>query len=358
MYGDIIPFTLYEQLFTFVAMFSARIYLAFVFAEAANYLSQLHINKSMHNQKTKRIETWMKQNNFPAPLVDRVNDFHAMLWDDMQGINEQEILKDLPESLRNDIRQHLLHNLILNWEAFPRYNSRGAMQTVIRKLRLQVIPKNEYVIRAGQLAEEMYFIVKGFCRVLNVDGSELAILKQGQNFGEMALLNVQSPLRQANVVSITKCSLAMLTKTDFEMICEMYPTFQSKIFELAKQRKIQNLQKEKDMKILIQQTTTELGVVPEEEVSSSSQQSGTFKSNQSDSLDNGRLTDRLVSPQPNLTPRDKVRRSAEVNDERLKVIRLDMDEAALKKLSARRRSLGEEIPEEDDMAFSMTGGDQ
>ena len=39
MYGDIIPYTLAEQLFTFLAMFSARIYLAFVFAEAANYLS-------------------------------------------------------------------------------------------------------------------------------------------------------------------------------------------------------------------------------------------------------------------------------------------------------------------------------
>ena len=39
MYGDIIAYTLSEQLFTFVAMFSARIYLAFVFAEAANYLS-------------------------------------------------------------------------------------------------------------------------------------------------------------------------------------------------------------------------------------------------------------------------------------------------------------------------------
>ena len=39
MYGDIIPYTLTEQLFTFFAMFSARIYLAFVFAEAANYLS-------------------------------------------------------------------------------------------------------------------------------------------------------------------------------------------------------------------------------------------------------------------------------------------------------------------------------
>ena len=39
MYGDIIPNTLSEQLFTFLAMFSARIYLAFFFAEAANYLS-------------------------------------------------------------------------------------------------------------------------------------------------------------------------------------------------------------------------------------------------------------------------------------------------------------------------------
>ena len=57
----------------------------------------------------------------------------------------------------------------------------------------------------------------------------------------MALLDFNSPLRQANVVSMTKCSLAVLTKNDFDLICEMYPIFQDKIFELAKQRKIANL---------------------------------------------------------------------------------------------------------------------
>ena len=66
MYGDIIAFTLSEQAFTFVAMFSARIFLAFVFAEAASFLSQLHMNKSMHNQKLARIEQWMKLNSFPS----------------------------------------------------------------------------------------------------------------------------------------------------------------------------------------------------------------------------------------------------------------------------------------------------
>ena len=69
MYGDIIPYTLAEQLFTFVAMFSARIYLAFVFAEAANFLSSIHVNKSMHKQRAERVEFWMKQNNFPSQLV-------------------------------------------------------------------------------------------------------------------------------------------------------------------------------------------------------------------------------------------------------------------------------------------------
>ena len=124
------------------------------------------------------------------------------------------------------------------------------MQTVIKKLKLMIIPKGEYVIRVGQVAEDMYFIVKGICRVLTDQGEELAILKQGQNFGEMALLDFNSPLRQANVVSMTKCSLAVLTKNDFDLICEMYPIFQDKIFELAKQRKIANLQKEKDAQIL------------------------------------------------------------------------------------------------------------
>lgn len=42
MYGDIIPFALNEQIFTFVACFSARIFLAFLFAEAASYLGALH----------------------------------------------------------------------------------------------------------------------------------------------------------------------------------------------------------------------------------------------------------------------------------------------------------------------------
>lgn len=82
-----------------------------------------------------------------------------------------------------------------------------------------MFPKGEYIIRAGELADEMYFIVSGYCKVVTEDGHELAVLKHGQNFGEMALLKQDAPKRGASVISITKISLAVLTLSNFKLIC-------------------------------------------------------------------------------------------------------------------------------------------
>jgi hypothetical protein len=46
MYGDIIPFAMSEQLFDFIAMFTCRLFLAFLFAEGASYLSSVHKSAS------------------------------------------------------------------------------------------------------------------------------------------------------------------------------------------------------------------------------------------------------------------------------------------------------------------------
>ena len=51
MYGDIIPFAMSEQLFDFIAMFTCRIFLAFLFAEAASYLSSVHNSQSQHTMR-------------------------------------------------------------------------------------------------------------------------------------------------------------------------------------------------------------------------------------------------------------------------------------------------------------------
>ena len=103
-------------------------------------------------------------------------------------------------------------------------------------LKLKIYPKNEYIITAGEIAREMYFIVKGVIEIRGVNHELLNTLKQGQNFGEMALLDESNPLRKANAVSQTNVSLAVITKRDFDSICEGFPTFRTYMIKMSQSR--------------------------------------------------------------------------------------------------------------------------
>ena len=78
------------------------------------------------------------------------------------------------------------------------------------------------------------------------------------------MLDPKHPLRNASIVSVTKCSLAVLTRQDFNLIGTMYPAFKNKIFELARMRQMATIQKEKDAKRMQAQHMIGLCVVDEE----------------------------------------------------------------------------------------------
>jgi len=178
MYGDIIPFALSEQLFTFVAMFTARIFLAFLFAEAAGFLSSLHSSYSNHVLRLNKITKWMKLNSFPAQLIERVNIYYDILWSSFRGLDEESILKDLPESLRTKAKMQMFKGLVENASLFPK-DDPGAIATVVKKLKIRIVPHGEFVIKQGEIASEMFFIVKGEVHVTQEDGIILAILHKG-----------------------------------------------------------------------------------------------------------------------------------------------------------------------------------
>jgi CRP/FNR family transcriptional regulator, cyclic AMP receptor protein len=78
-------------------------------------------------------------------------------------------------------------------------------------------PKNSTVIAAGDPADALYIVISGRLKVTMSDkeGREviLAILGQGEVFGEMGLID-QAP-RSATVVTIESCELLTITRTDF-----------------------------------------------------------------------------------------------------------------------------------------------
>ena len=85
---------------------------------------------------------------------------------------------------------------------FPRENQ-GAITTITEKLQRKLIPKEEYVIRQGELAHDMYFILKGEVRVVTATGVTLATLGKHKHFGEMALIQETASVRSTSIIANT-----------------------------------------------------------------------------------------------------------------------------------------------------------
>jgi len=91
------------------------------------------------------------------------------------------------------------------------------LQLLTQVLSRKAYPKNSTIIAAGDPTDAMYIVVSGRLKVLMSDkeGQEviLAILNQGEFFGEMGLI-AQAP-RSATVTTIEPCELLAITRADF-----------------------------------------------------------------------------------------------------------------------------------------------
>ncbi len=101
-------------------------------------------------------------------------------------------------------------------------------------LRPQAAPAGQTIIRKGDVGDEMYLICRGEVEVLDDAGRVIATLRDGNFFGEVALVFDQ--LRTASVRAKTPCDLFVLSKMDFDRILKDQPQLAEKIREAAQER--------------------------------------------------------------------------------------------------------------------------
>ncbi len=93
----------------------------------------------------------------------------------------------------------------------------GQLQLLTQVVSRKPYPKNSIVIAAGEPTDALYIVVSGRLKVIMSDkeGQQviLAILNQGEFFGEMGLI-AQAP-RSATVTTIEPCELLTITRADF-----------------------------------------------------------------------------------------------------------------------------------------------
>jgi CRP-like cAMP-binding protein len=98
-------------------------------------------------------------------------------------------------------------------------------------------PKESMIFSEGEPGEELFIIQKGSVKIAKiVDNNEvlLAVLKNGDIFGEMALL--ESKLRAACAVAYEDCSLMAVNRTNFERMVSTQPQIVARLTTLLAER--------------------------------------------------------------------------------------------------------------------------
>jgi voltage-gated potassium channel len=105
-------------------------------------------------------------------------------------------------------------------------------------LRARRAERGERLIRKGDQADSMYFIVSGDVEVDQENAAPKGRLSAGDFFGEIALIADRA--RTATVTAQTPCKLLVLHKDDFESFMESHPDLRDAV-RVAAQKRLQEI---------------------------------------------------------------------------------------------------------------------
>jgi glucose-6-phosphate 1-dehydrogenase len=115
---------------------------------------------------------------------------------------------------------------------------RGGDPLLLNQVSMALVPRaaapGETIIHKGDTGTEMYLISRGEVEVLDGRGQVQRIFREGDCFGEVALL-LSTP-RTATVRARTPCDLFVLERADFSRILREHQQFARTIEEMARER--------------------------------------------------------------------------------------------------------------------------
>ena len=246
IFGDVIPFTPIEIIFTIFLTFFSRIFVAFIYAIVSDYISSIYLTYSNHIESNSLVINYLELHNMPTELKKRVNKYYEILWDNFKGMNDDEIMGDLPESIAKQMKLFVFSSFTEKLTIFPK-EDKAAITSLLTRLKIRLVPEGEYIIREREIRDCIYFIIRGSVLIVS-GGVVLATLEQGAVFGEMAIAEKIPTVRNASAFWITPVWVGSLSIEDFKIIWTSYPSFEEKIQIEVSKRKADNLTKTPNVK--------------------------------------------------------------------------------------------------------------
>uniref|UniRef100_A0A674NWQ8 Cyclic nucleotide gated channel subunit alpha 2 n=1 Tax=Takifugu rubripes TaxID=31033 RepID=A0A674NWQ8_TAKRU len=216
-----------EYLFVVFDFLVGVLIFATIVGNVGSMIANMNATRAEFQARIDAIKHYMHFRKVNKELETRVIKWFDYLWTNKKAVDEQEVLKNLPNKLRAEIAINVHLETLKKVRIFQDCEA-GLLVELVLKLRPQVFSPGDYICRKGDIGKEMYIIKEGKLAVVADDGvTQYALLTAGSCFGEISILNIKGSKmgnrRTANIRSLGYSDLFCLSKDDLMEAVTEYP---------------------------------------------------------------------------------------------------------------------------------------
>ncbi|XP_058218433.1 cyclic nucleotide-gated ion channel 4 [Rhododendron vialii] len=179
-----------EVVFIIIVLTTGLLLVTMLIGNIKVFLHATTSKKQAMKLKMRNIEWWMRRRHLPPAFKQRVRNYERQRWAAMRGVDECEMIRNLPEGLRRDIKYHLCLDLVRQVPLFQHMDNL-VLENICDRVKSLIFTKGETITREGDPVQRMLFIVRGHLQSSQVlrDGVESCCMLGPGNFSGDELLS-------------------------------------------------------------------------------------------------------------------------------------------------------------------------
>ncbi|XP_023552664.1 cyclic nucleotide-gated ion channel 4 [Cucurbita pepo subsp. pepo] len=179
-----------EVVFNIIVLTSGLLLVTMLIGNIKVFLHATTSKKQGMQLKMRNLEWWMRKRHLPQGFRQRVRNFERQRWAAMRGVDECEMIKNLPEGLRREIKYHLCLDLVRQVPLFQHMDDL-VLENICDRVKSLIFTKGETITREGDPVQRMLFVVRGHLQSSQVlrDGVKSCCMLGPGNFSGDELLS-------------------------------------------------------------------------------------------------------------------------------------------------------------------------
>lgn len=208
----------WEICFAIFISISGLVLFALLIGNMQTYLQSTTLRLEEMRIKRRDAEQWMSHRLLPDSIRQRVRRYEQYKWQETKGVDEDNLIRNLPKDLRRDIKRHLCLDLLKRVPMFEKMDDQ-LLDALCDRLKPVLYTEGSYILREGDPVDEMLFIMRGTLLTATTDGGRTGFfnsdhLKAGDFCGEELLTWALDPHHSATNLPISTRTVQVLSEVE------------------------------------------------------------------------------------------------------------------------------------------------